>query len=49
MVDQAACKFYEGLTEKATSNCHVVDIYACSLDQIGLLEMKVSWMLVDSP
>lgn len=38
---QAACKFYEGLTDKAMQNCHVVDIFACSLDQIGLLEMKV--------
>ncbi|CAN0483991.1 unnamed protein product, partial [Laminaria digitata] len=38
---QAACKFYEGLADKAMGNCHVVDILACSLDQIGLLEMKV--------
>lgn len=38
---KAACKFYEGLAEKAMGNCHVVDILACSLDQIGLLEMKV--------
>ena len=40
-MEQAACKFYEGLAEKAMGNCHVVDILACSLDQIGLLEMKV--------
>lgn len=38
---QAACKFYEGLMDKAVNNCHVIDIFACSLDQIGLLEMKV--------
>ena len=38
---QAACKFYEGLADRAVSNCHVIDIFACSLDQIGLLEMKV--------
>lgn len=44
--EQAACKFYEGLTEKAVNNCHVIDIFACSLDQIGLLEMKVTFPVV---
>ncbi|CAM9562444.1 unnamed protein product [Phaeothamnion confervicola] len=38
---KAACKFYEGLADRAVQNCHVIDLFASSLDQIGLLEMKV--------
>ena len=35
-----ATKYYESLAERAVAACHVVDIFACSLDQVGLLEMK---------
>lgn len=35
-----ATRFYESLAKRASSNGHVVDIYAGCLDQIGLLEMK---------
>mmetsp|Transcript_6305 Transcript_6305/g.14506 ORF Transcript_6305/g.14506 Transcript_6305/m.14506 type:complete len:766 (-) Transcript_6305:277-2574(-) len=37
---KAACKFYEGLGERCAAANHVVDLFACSLDQVGLLEMK---------
>lgn len=33
-------KFYEELAERVAQNMHAVDLFACSLDQIGLLEMK---------
>ncbi|KAG9300734.1 hypothetical protein G9A89_023532 [Geosiphon pyriformis] len=33
-------KFYEGLAKRASTNGHIVDIFAGCLDQIGLLEMK---------
>jgi len=36
-----AVKFYTGIAERASTSCHVIDIFACSLDQVGLLEMKV--------
>jgi protein transport protein SEC23 len=32
--------FYDKLTERCVENCHAVDIFICSLDQTGLLEMK---------
>ena len=35
-----ACKHYEALADRCVRNSHVVDIFACSLDQVGLLEMK---------
>ena len=35
-----ACQHYEGLADRCVRNSHVVDIFACSLDQVGLLEMK---------
>lgn len=38
---KAACKFYETIADRAVAACHVVDVFACSLDQVGLLEMKV--------
>lgn len=31
---------YESLASRASSNGHIMDIYACALDQTGLLEMK---------
>ena len=36
-----ASKYYDGIAMKAVGNGHVIDIFACSLDQIGLAEMKV--------
>uniref|UniRef100_A0A8C6VVE7 Protein transport protein SEC23 n=1 Tax=Nothobranchius furzeri TaxID=105023 RepID=A0A8C6VVE7_NOTFU len=35
-----ATKFYEGLANRSAGNGHCIDIYACALDQTGLLEMK---------
>uniref|UniRef100_A0A667XEQ0 Protein transport protein SEC23 n=1 Tax=Myripristis murdjan TaxID=586833 RepID=A0A667XEQ0_9TELE len=35
-----ATKHYEALAGRASSNGHIIDIYACALDQTGLLEMK---------
>ncbi|XP_033101131.1 protein transport protein Sec23A-like isoform X1 [Anneissia japonica] len=35
-----ACKHYEALATRAANNGHTIDIYACSLDQTGLAEMK---------
>ncbi|KAL4613073.1 protein transport protein Sec23A-like [Arapaima gigas] len=31
---------YEALANRASANGHIIDIYACALDQTGLLEMK---------
>uniref|UniRef100_A0A8C7QTR0 Protein transport protein SEC23 n=1 Tax=Oncorhynchus mykiss TaxID=8022 RepID=A0A8C7QTR0_ONCMY len=33
-------KHYEALASRASINGHIIDIYACALDQTGLLEMK---------
>ncbi|XP_017272529.1 protein transport protein Sec23B [Kryptolebias marmoratus] len=35
-----ATKYYEALANRSAANGHSVDIYACALDQTGLLEMK---------
>uniref|UniRef100_A0A2C9JPM8 Protein transport protein SEC23 n=1 Tax=Biomphalaria glabrata TaxID=6526 RepID=A0A2C9JPM8_BIOGL len=35
-----AMKHYESLANRAAANGHVIDIYACALDQTGLHEMK---------
>ncbi|XP_064103382.1 protein transport protein Sec23A-like [Macrobrachium nipponense] len=35
-----AIKFYEGLGQRVSNNGHIVDLYACALDQVGLHEMK---------
>ncbi|EPY82648.1 Sec23 B isoform 7-like protein [Camelus ferus] len=35
-----ATKHYEMLANRAAANGHCIDIYACALDQTGLLEMK---------
>uniref|UniRef100_A0A3B3ZK59 Protein transport protein SEC23 n=1 Tax=Periophthalmus magnuspinnatus TaxID=409849 RepID=A0A3B3ZK59_9GOBI len=35
-----ATKHYESLASRAAANGHIIDIYACALDQTGLLEMK---------
>lgn len=36
---QNACAFYLDLAAKAAKACHIVDIFACCLDQVGLAEM----------
>jgi protein transport protein SEC23 len=36
-----AQEHFAGLAERCVASSHVIDIFACSLDQIGLLEMKV--------
>eukprot|EP00474_Spongospora_subterranea_P008729 CRZ09187.1 hypothetical protein [Spongospora subterranea] len=36
-----ACKYYSGLADRLATSGHVFDLFACSLDQIGLAEMKV--------
>eukprot|EP00455_Lapot_gusevi_P039582 TRINITY_DN443_c0_g3_i1.p1 TRINITY_DN443_c0_g3~~TRINITY_DN443_c0_g3_i1.p1 ORF type:complete len:751 (+),score=216.56 TRINITY_DN443_c0_g3_i1:95-2347(+) len=36
-----ALKYYEGLAKRVADNGHVMDIFACSLDQVGTAEMKV--------
>lgn len=33
-------QFYEGLSKRASTNGHAIDVYAGCLDQVGLLEMK---------
>lgn len=35
-----ATKRYEALAYRACANGHAIDIFACSLDQTGLLEMN---------
>jgi protein transport protein SEC23 len=35
-----ACAFYKTLAQRAAANGHSIDVFACSLDQIGLLELK---------
>ena len=34
-------EYYEKLAKRTCGAQHVVDIFACSLDQVGMLEMKV--------
>lgn len=36
-----ACAFYESIAMRAAKNGHVIDIFACALDQVGIAEMKV--------
>ncbi|CAB1458305.1 unnamed protein product, partial [Pleuronectes platessa] len=35
-----ATKHYESLANRASNHGHIIDMYACALDQTGLLEMK---------
>lgn len=35
-----ACEFYRQLSERAIGNSTVIDLFACSLDQVGVLEFK---------
>eukprot|EP01006_Ploeotia_vitrea_P011244 TRINITY_DN29942_c1_g1_i1.p2 TRINITY_DN29942_c1_g1~~TRINITY_DN29942_c1_g1_i1.p2 ORF type:complete len:776 (+),score=419.17 TRINITY_DN29942_c1_g1_i1:24-2330(+) len=36
-----AIKYYTKLAESARNNGHIIDIFACSFDQVGLAEMRV--------
>lgn len=36
----AATRFYENLAERIANNSHAVDLFSCSLNQTGLLEMR---------
>jgi protein transport protein SEC23 len=38
---KSANKFYDALATRACKNGHVIDVFACPLDQCGLAEMKV--------
>lgn len=33
-------QYYEAMANRSAANGHSIDIYACALDQTGLLEMK---------
>lgn len=35
-----ALKHYDALAHRATNNGHIIDVYACALDQTGLHELK---------
>ena len=35
-----AKKFYDGLAQRATACGHAVDLFCCSIDQVGLFEMQ---------
>eukprot|EP00245_Coleochaete_scutata_P003610 TRINITY_DN1534_c0_g1_i1.p1 TRINITY_DN1534_c0_g1~~TRINITY_DN1534_c0_g1_i1.p1 ORF type:complete len:749 (-),score=139.53 TRINITY_DN1534_c0_g1_i1:265-2286(-) len=37
-----AVKFYEGLAKQLVAQGHVLDLFACALDQVGVAEMKVA-------
>ncbi|CAM9090886.1 unnamed protein product [Chrysoparadoxa australica] len=37
---KGACRFYQNLADRAVAASHVIDLFACSLDQIGLLELR---------
>ncbi|XP_072978243.1 protein transport protein SEC23 C [Typha angustifolia] len=37
-----AVKFYEGLSKQLVHQGHVLDLFACALDQVGMAEMKVA-------
>lgn len=36
-----ARKYYDGIAKQMVAQGHALDIFACSLDQVGLAEMKV--------
>eukprot|EP01083_Nonionella_stella_P036835 100472_1 len=38
---EPACKFYNELSNRCVSNGHVFDIFACSLDQLGIAEQRI--------
>ncbi|KAI5647623.1 hypothetical protein M9H77_33628 [Catharanthus roseus] len=37
-----AVKFYEGLAKQLVHQGHVLDVFACALDQVGVAELKVA-------
>mmetsp|Transcript_42666 Transcript_42666/g.101302 ORF Transcript_42666/g.101302 Transcript_42666/m.101302 type:complete len:757 (+) Transcript_42666:368-2638(+) len=37
---QTSCKYYESLALQMVSNSFALDVFACSLDQVGLAEMR---------
>lgn len=37
---KTATNYYEGLALRASNNGHAIDIFCCSIDQIGILEMS---------
>ncbi|PKA56113.1 Protein transport protein Sec24-like [Apostasia shenzhenica] len=37
-----ALKFYEGLSKQLVHQGHVLDLFACALDQVGIAELKVA-------
>lgn len=37
---KAATTFYEGLAERCRKSRQTIDLFACCLDQVGLLEMR---------
>ncbi|CAI0446024.1 unnamed protein product [Linum tenue] len=37
-----AVRFYEGLAKQLVHQGHVLDLFACALDQVGVAELKVS-------
>eukprot|EP00486_Rosalina_sp_Unknown_P013244 CAMPEP_0201593950 /NCGR_PEP_ID=MMETSP0190_2-20130828/191416_1 /ASSEMBLY_ACC=CAM_ASM_000263 /TAXON_ID=37353 /ORGANISM="Rosalina sp." /LENGTH=370 /DNA_ID=CAMNT_0048053375 /DNA_START=329 /DNA_END=1438 /DNA_ORIENTATION=- len=38
---EPACKFYNELSNRCVSNSHVMDIFACALDQLGIAEQRI--------
>merc|ERR1712087_914799 len=38
---EPAKNFYGALSTRCASNCHVFDIFACSLDQLGVAEQRI--------
>ena len=37
-----ACKYYNAIGIRLATNSHTLDVFACSLDQVGLAEMKIA-------
>ncbi|KAF5464616.1 hypothetical protein F2P56_014682 [Juglans regia] len=37
-----AMKFYEGLSKQLVHQGHVLDLFACALDQVGVAELKIA-------
>ncbi|GMH00679.1 hypothetical protein Nepgr_002518 [Nepenthes gracilis] len=37
-----AAKYYEGLSKQLVHQGHVIDLFACALDQVGVAELKVA-------
>ncbi|PQQ09261.1 protein transport protein SEC23 [Prunus yedoensis var. nudiflora] len=37
-----AVKFYEGLSKQLVHQGHVLDLFACALDQVGIAEIKIA-------